>query len=140
MFSIWGRPIFLDGVVFPLPRLPERRGEVEEKKIESGKLGSSKKLLETREGKSEIGKGKEKGRGEGARRHDGYGFEKYRELPSVAAHRPWCARNDATAENGDPGEGNAFERYRELPSVVAHEAWCARSEEEGDEEVEEEED
>ena len=128
MFSIWGKPIFTDGFVFPLPKLPERKvREVEKGKPQSGKSGSSTKLLETRNGKSEVGKGKgkEKEESRGARR-DGYAFDKYRELPSVAAHRPWCARNDARAENGDPGERNGFDRYRELPSVVAHGAWCAR--------------
>lgn len=101
-FSIWGRPILGEGGGFGLPSLPERR-EVEWK------------LEMPRGPKVEVGKGKGKGR---EARRDGCGFDKYRELPSVAAHSPWCARNDDTAE---------FARYRELPSVHAHEAWCART-------------
>ena len=126
MFSIWGRPILFDGYVFPLPRLPERRVEVGEKKMRSGKSGSGIELSVTRHGKSEVGMGKGKGKGRGAR-GDGDGFDKYSELPSVVAHSPWCARDDDRAGSGERGKGYEFERYRELPSIVAHGAWCARS-------------
>ncbi len=115
--SIYWRPI-LGEHKFPLPRLPERR----KKRVQSGRTGLSTKLLMTRDGNSEVGKGKEKGD-----RRDGYGFDQYRELPSVAAHRAWCARTDARGESGYRGKEYGFDRYRELPSIVAHGAWCART-------------
>ena len=135
-FSIWGTPIFGEHR-FPLPELPERRKKKEGKKgTHNGRTGLSSKLPVTRDGKSEVGRGK--GEGRGARRDD-YAFDKYRELPSVAAHTAWCARNDARAERGNRGNGYEFNRYRELPSVVAHRAWCARtSTGEDDEDVENE--
>ena len=113
--SIYWRPIFGEQI-FPLPKLPERR----KKRTQSGRKGLSTQLSMTRDGNSEVGKGK------GARRDD-RGFDKYRKLPSVAAHHPWCARTDARAESGDWGMEYEFDRYRELPSIVAHGAWCART-------------
>ena len=133
-FSIWGTPIFGEHR-FPLPELPEKRRRKEgEKGRKSGRMGLETELSMTRDGESEVGKGK----GRGARRDD-YGFDKYRELPSVAVHRPWCPRNDARAGSGDRGKGYKFDSYRELPSIVAHRAWCARtSTGEDDEDVENE--
>lgn len=128
LFSLWGKPIIDDGAVFPLPRLPERRKEEQKKERLRGKSGSSRKLLETRGGESEFGKRKWKGKGEsrGARR-DGCGLAKYIELPSVAAHRPWCARNDSRGESGHRERRLELATYRELPSVAAHSPWCARN-------------
>ncbi len=131
-FSIWDRrPIFGEHR-FPLPELPERR---KKKRTESGRKGLATELSVTRDGKSEVGKGKGKGR---VARQDDYGFNKYRELPSVATHTTWCARNDARAERGDWGKGYEFGTYRELPSIVAHGAWCARTRTGDDEDVENE--
>lgn len=122
-FSIWGCPIFGEHR-FPLPELPGRRKKREKKGVQSGRTGLSTELSMTRDGKSEVGKGKGKGR---VARRDDHGFDKYRELPSVAAHTAWCARNDARVESANQGKGYGFDRYRELPSIVAHGAWCART-------------
>lgn len=118
LLDIWGRPVF-PGYRFPLPELPKRRN-----RTHGSRTGAETRLSVTREEKSDVGKGK--GKGIVARR-DGYGFDKYRELPSVAAHSPWCASDDARVESSDSRKGQVFDRYRELPSVHAHGAWCART-------------
>ena len=135
-FSIWDRrPIFGEHR-FPLPKLPERRRKNrEQKRTQSGRTGLATELSVTRDGKSEVGK--VKGKGKGARRDD-HGFDKYRELPSVAAHTTWSARNDARAESVDGGNGYEFDKYRELPSIVAHGAWCASTRTGDDEDIENE--
>ena len=124
-FSIWDRPI-IGEYRFPLPKLPRRRRRKGEgkKRTQSGRTGLESKLSITRNGNTEDGKGEGKGR---VARGDDYGFDNYRELPSVAAHTAWCARNDAGGESFDGGKGYEFDRYRELPSIVAHGAWCART-------------
>ena len=79
-----------------------------------------------------LGSGKRKGKGREARRN-GSGYNKYRELPSVAAHSPWSPRtrirddDDGVRADRDGAEGHTFERYRELPSVAAHTPWCPRT-------------
>ena len=118
LLDIWGGPVF-PGYRFPLPELPKRRN-----RTHGSRTGAETQLSVTREEKSDVGKGE--GKGIVARR-DGYGFDKYRELPSVAAHSPWCARDDARVEGSDSRKGHVFDRYRELPSVHAHRAWCART-------------
>ena len=118
LLDIWGGPVF-PGYKFSLPELPKRRN-----RTHGSRTGAEIQSSVTREEKSDAGKGE--GKGIVARR-DGYGFDKYRELPSVAAHSPWCARDDARVESSDSRTGHVFNRYRELPSVHAHGAWCART-------------
>ena len=130
LFDMWGKPVFGEHK-FPLPKLPERR------RTQGGRTAAETESSRARGGKSEIGKGK--GQERRARTND-YVFEKYRELPSVAAHTAWCARSDAGAESVDRGNEYVFDRYRELPSIVAHGAWCKRTEDgDDDREAEKEE-
>lgn len=121
-FSIWGKPILGAEGGFGLPLLPERRGRVVGKRTKGGKSSEVIESSVTRDGKCQVGKEEGKGKGE---RGDGHGAHEYRELASVAAHSPWCARDIDRAESGDRVNGEELFRYRELPSIVAHGAWCA---------------